>query len=209
MRLHLKAIKCYSCLIFYYYVWHKHICDTQWSKSLHSVLHNNTLNMFTILKLLFIRCKKTSLLGVFLLRIFPHSDWIQRDTSHLSVLSQNAGKYGPEKLRIPTLFMQCKSVVLPLASSGYSYGLHSHLEPPLLITPSFVRVQSIAYYVVAITIMLLLPEPCRWKKKNCCEALGFDIWGIRQYRNYNFLKIFNYFFTTYCIVRLQTIFYWI
>ena len=32
----------------------------------------------------------------FLVRIFPHSDWIRRDTQYLSVLSPNAGKYGPE-----------------------------------------------------------------------------------------------------------------
>ena len=33
----------------------------------------------------------------FLVRIFPHSHWIQRDTPYLSVSSQNARKYGPEK----------------------------------------------------------------------------------------------------------------
>ena len=33
----------------------------------------------------------------FLVRIFPHSDWIRRDTSHLSVFSPNAEKYGLEK----------------------------------------------------------------------------------------------------------------
>ena len=33
----------------------------------------------------------------FLVRIFPHLDWIRRDTSYLSVFSPNAGKYGPEK----------------------------------------------------------------------------------------------------------------
>ena len=33
----------------------------------------------------------------FLVRIFPHSDWIWRDTKYLSVFSPNAGKYGPEK----------------------------------------------------------------------------------------------------------------
>ena len=37
---------------------------------------------------------------------FPHSDWIQRDTEYLSGFSPNAGKYGPEKLRIRTLFTQ-------------------------------------------------------------------------------------------------------
>ena len=33
----------------------------------------------------------------FLVLIFPHLDWIRRDTRYLSVFSPNAGKYGPEK----------------------------------------------------------------------------------------------------------------
>ena len=33
----------------------------------------------------------------FLVRIFPHSDWMRRDTLYLSVFNPNAGKYGPEK----------------------------------------------------------------------------------------------------------------
>ena len=45
-----------------------------------------------------------SVLGVILVRIFPHSDWIRRDTEHPSVFSLNAGNYGPEQLRIRTLF---------------------------------------------------------------------------------------------------------
>ena len=43
-------------------------------------------------------------IGVFLVRIFLHSDWIWRDMEYLSVFSPNAGKYGPEKLRMQTLF---------------------------------------------------------------------------------------------------------
>ena len=39
-------------------------------------------------------CPKTEF---FLVRIFPHSNWIRRDTSHLSVFSPNTGKCGPEK----------------------------------------------------------------------------------------------------------------
>ena len=38
---------------------------------------------------------KVSVFGVFLVRIFPHSDWIRRDTAE-------CGKYGPEKLLIQT-----------------------------------------------------------------------------------------------------------
>ena len=40
------------------------------------------------------KCPNTD---IFLVRIFPHSDWIRRDTEYLSVFGPNAGKYGPEK----------------------------------------------------------------------------------------------------------------
>ena len=39
---------------------------------------------------------KVSLFGVILVRIFPHSQWIRRDTEYLSVFCPNAGKYGPD-----------------------------------------------------------------------------------------------------------------
>ena len=42
--------------------------------------------------------------------IFPHSDWILRNTPYLYVFSSNAGKCGPEKLRTWKLFIQCKQV---------------------------------------------------------------------------------------------------
>ena len=45
---------------------------------------------------------KVFLFGVFLVCIFPHCDWIRRDTPNLSIFSPNAGKYGPEKLLIRT-----------------------------------------------------------------------------------------------------------
>ena len=50
---------------------------------------------------------KVSVFGIFLVLIFPHSDWIRRDTAYLSIFSPNVGKCGPEKLRIRTLLMQC------------------------------------------------------------------------------------------------------
>ena len=49
---------------------------------------------------------EVSVLGVILFRIFPHSDWMRRDSPYLSVFSPNAGKYGPKKLAIQTLFTQ-------------------------------------------------------------------------------------------------------
>ena len=47
------------------------------------------------------KCPNT---GFLLVCIFPHSDWIQRDTTYFSVFSPNAGKYGPEKTPYLTTF---------------------------------------------------------------------------------------------------------
>ena len=55
-------------------------------------------------KLITITSWTLSAFGVFLVRIFPHLNWIWRDTLYLFVFSPNAGKYGPEKLRIQALF---------------------------------------------------------------------------------------------------------
>ena len=54
---------------------------------------------------------KVSVFRDFLVRIFPHLDWIRKDSPYVSVFSPNARKYGPGKLRIRTLFTQW--LVLP------------------------------------------------------------------------------------------------
>ena len=51
---------------------------------------------------------KVSVFGVFLVCIFPHSDWIWRDREYLSIFSSNPEKYGPEKLQIRILLAQWK-----------------------------------------------------------------------------------------------------
>ena len=45
----------------------------------------------------FLLCEMCPNTEFFLVRVFPHSDWILRDAKYLSVFSSNAGKYGPEK----------------------------------------------------------------------------------------------------------------
>ena len=55
--------------------------------------------------------------GVFLLRIFQYLDWICRDILYLFVFNLNVEKYGPEKLRIRTLFTQRTQQLLRLWSS--------------------------------------------------------------------------------------------
>ena len=47
--------------------------------------------------------RKVSIFGVFLIRIFPHLDWIRRLAEQIFVFNPNVGKYRPEKLRIQTL----------------------------------------------------------------------------------------------------------
>ena len=47
---------------------------------------------------------KVFVFGVLLVRIFPHSEWVRRETEYFSVFSPTVGEYGPEKLRIRTLF---------------------------------------------------------------------------------------------------------
>ena len=51
-------------------------------------------------------CVKSVCIWSFLVSIFPHFDWIWRNTEHFSVVSWNTGKYGLEKLQIRTLFTQ-------------------------------------------------------------------------------------------------------
>ena len=52
-------------------------------------------------------CVKKSVFGIFVVCIFQHSYWILCiHTPYLSVFITNAGKCGPEKLRIWTLFTQ-------------------------------------------------------------------------------------------------------
>ena len=67
--------------------------------------------------MIFITAWEVSIFEVFLVRIFPHSDWIQRDTEYLSVFSPNGGKYGPKKLQSWTLFTQCLCRFFLLSSS--------------------------------------------------------------------------------------------
>ena len=58
---------------------------------LHVILKNiSTFLTFSLHE----KCPNTEL---FLVRIFPHSDRIRRETPYLSILNANVGKYGPEK----------------------------------------------------------------------------------------------------------------
>ena len=81
---------------------------------------------------------KVSVFGVFLVRIFPHLDWIQRDPPYLSVFSLNAVKYGPEKLQIQTLFTQCYlGWIISNLSTSRSVSFAMELEWEVLLKHCF------------------------------------------------------------------------
>ena len=75
-------------------------CQTEWTG------REQTVQLLLTLYVV-VNTWKVSVFGVCLVRIFPHSDWIRRDTLYFFVFSRNAGKYGPEKLQIRTVFTQC------------------------------------------------------------------------------------------------------
>ena len=52
---------------------------------------------------------KLSIFGVFLVRIFLHLCWIQRDTPYLSVFSPIAGKYKPKKNPNTNIFYEVRA----------------------------------------------------------------------------------------------------
>ena len=78
--------------------------SNSWYKFCHQVKIFRTRNLDFSTNVGF---QEVSVLGDFLVRIFPHLDWIRRDTSYISVFTPNTGKYGPENLRIRTLFTKC------------------------------------------------------------------------------------------------------
>ena len=62
-------------------------------------LHSSEYGNFPNIKVcIYSTAWKLSVLGVFLVGISPHSDWIRRDIPYLSMFSSNAGKYGPENI---------------------------------------------------------------------------------------------------------------
>ena len=66
-------------------------------------------------------------LGVFMVRIFTHLDWIGRLTPQISVFSRNAGKYERKKSRVPTLrrvkrnYSRHRSIIWPVWPNGWVF----------------------------------------------------------------------------------------
>ena len=78
---------------------------------LYNVIFYQILMLFRLLKISYVpvepQCAKSVRIRSFSGPYFPAFGLNRRDTLYLSVFSPNAGKYGPEKSRIWTLFTQC------------------------------------------------------------------------------------------------------
>ena len=92
---------------------------------------------------------KMSVFGVFLVRIFPHSDWIRTDMEHLFAFTPNAGKYGPKKLRIRTLFMQC------VTQNRFAYQLRPKQMESILILVKKVHTKNYIFRQIQLRNILL------------------------------------------------------
>ena len=79
------------------------------------------------------------LFGIILVRIFPHSDWIRRDTEYISVVSPNVAKCGPEQLQIQTLFTQWISIIPLLKVSFKSQDTSMLLWPSYFINRILIK----------------------------------------------------------------------
>ena len=94
--------------------------------------------------------------------IFPHLDWIQRDTKYLSIFSPNAGRYKPENLWIRTLFTQwliSKQVDIVRTIVGTSSTTHLDIS---LIPHKY-------FWMIAMSHKTLILKPCHGQFVNQCQ----------------------------------------
>ena len=68
---------------------------------------NSSSNNFKII----IHCVKIVRIRSYSCPHFPHLNWIRRDTPYHSIFSPNTGYYGPDQLRIRTIFTQWLTLI--------------------------------------------------------------------------------------------------
>ena len=110
-----------------------------------------------------------SLFEVILVLIFPHSDWIRRDTEYLSAFSPNARKYGPEQFRIGTLFAQWAlahflTLQWILGTKGLTLNLYC------IIIFAYILAVGIKCFVgeyIGVSLPVAIPNLVKPKSKNC------------------------------------------
>ena len=73
------------------------------------------ISIFFFFKLTLALCEMCPNTEFFLMRIFPDSDWIRRNTSYLSVFIRMRENTDQKRLRIWTLFTQCSAFTVPFS----------------------------------------------------------------------------------------------
>ena len=104
----------------------------------------------------------------FLVLIFPHTDWIGRDTKCLSVFSPNAGKYGPEKTSYLDTFHAVNVSRQPTMLISTSSDVAKDLEFDRLdfidnLLRFFVTIWRRVYYVIGLTEVALQSTKYNYK----------------------------------------------
>ena len=94
---------------------------------------------------------KVSVFGIILVLIFPHSDWIRRNTEYLSVFSPNAGKYGPEKLRICSRSEHLKQIHIRV-KTFYKISIKNGLNKEKYPGKQFDIMWTVNYHFVTIQL---------------------------------------------------------
>ena len=94
--------------------------------------------------------EKVSKYGVFLARVFRHSDWIRRDTPFLSVFSSNEAKYGQEK----TAYLDNFHTVISWAKLVWSSASQKILESCGFKNLLFLRINSTLFQLILVIKLL-------------------------------------------------------
>ena len=97
--------------------------------------------------------KSVQIRSFFLVCIFPHLDWIRRDTEYLSVVSLNARKYRPKK----TLYLDTFHTVPDYFSFSHFFrwipvAFKNKTKPSKIYAVSVLKVSTIFGHVVNISL---------------------------------------------------------
>ena len=111
---------------------------------------------------------KVSVFGVLLVYIFSHSDWKRGDTEYPSIFSPNAGKYGPEKLRIRTFSRsgadlgQYLKYLLNISSSIYSLLQAFSAKASTTVYLTFLIQSAVAGWILKQLAIICSKEQFSW-----------------------------------------------
>ena len=101
------------------------------------------------------KMREVSVIGIFLVRIFLHLDWVLRDTPYLSAFSSNAGKYGLEKLRKSNSYVASSdadwSSHLKFWLVVFNKNKKTNVKQKLFVG-EYIKPNSINYYQVSMTM---------------------------------------------------------